>query len=148
MKYATVGLLLLLGLVLGACEPLYDRRDSGRYDNDRYGPLGRDRQGWELLGQSEADLRNDRDRVDVGRREGTFRALRILVRGGPLEMYDMVVTFGDGQTFSPRIKQRFDENTTTQIDLPGDRRAIRSVDFNYRSVNRREGRATVYLYGR
>jgi hypothetical protein len=108
----------------------------------------RDRQGWELLGQSEADLKNDRDRIDVGRREGTFRELRILVRGGPLEISDMVVTFGDGKTFSPRIKQRFDENTTSQIDLPGDRRTIRSVDFNYRSVDRREGRATVYLYGR
>jgi hypothetical protein len=64
-------------------------------------------------------------------------------------MSDMVVTFGDGQTFSPQIRQRFDENTTTrEIDLPGDRRVIRSVDFNYRSLNRREGRATVYLYGR
>jgi hypothetical protein len=144
MKHATVGLLLLLGLVLAGCEPMRDR-----YDSDRYGPLGsRDRQGWELLGQSEADLKNDRDRIDVGRREGTFRELRILVRGGPLEISDMVVTFGDGKTFSPRIKQRFDENTTSQIDLPGDRRTIRSVDFNYRSVDRREGRATVYLYGR
>jgi hypothetical protein len=101
------------------------------------------------LGQREADLRNDRDRIQVGRREGTFRALRLVVRGAPLEMSDMVVTFGDGQTFSPKIKQRFDENTTSrEIDLPGDRRVIKSVDFNYRSLNRREGRATVYLYGR
>jgi hypothetical protein len=147
MKHATVGLLLLLGLLLAGCEPLHDRSNSGRYGS---GPAAsRDREGWELLGQSEADLKNDRDRIQVGRREGTFRALRLVVRGGPLEMSDMVVTFGDGQTFSPKIKQRFDENTTSrEIDLPGDRRAIQSVDFNYRSVDRREGRATVYLYGR
>ena len=142
MRHATVGLLLLLGLVLAGCEPLRDRYGSG--------PLAsRDREGWELLGQGEADLRSDRDRIQVGRREGTFRALRLVVRGAPLEMSDMVVTFGDGQTFSPKIKQRFDENTSTrEIDLPGERRAIKSVDFNYRSLNRREGRATVYLYGR
>jgi hypothetical protein len=147
MKHATVGLLLLLGLVLAGCEPLRDRYDSDRYGS---GPLGsRDREGWELLAQAEADLKNDRDRIQVGRREGTFRALRLVVRGAPLEMSDMVVTFGDGQTFSPKIKQRFDENTTSrEIDLPGDRRVIKSVDFNYRSLNRREGRATVYLYGR
>ena len=147
MKHATVGLLLLLGLALAGCEPVRDRYDSGRYG---YGSSSsRDREGWELLGQSEADLRNDRDRIQVGRREGTFRALRVVVRGAPLEMSDMVVTFGDGQTFSPKIRYRFDENTSSrEIDLPGDRRAIRSVDFNYQSVSRREGRATVYLYGR
>jgi hypothetical protein len=145
MKHATVALLLLLGLVLAGCEPMHDRYDSGRY---RAGPTARDRDGWELLGQREADLRNDRDRIDVGRREGTIRALRVVVRGAPLEMYDMVVTFSNGETFSPRIKHRFDENTSREIDLPGDRRVIRSVDFNYRSLNRREGRATVYLYGR
>jgi hypothetical protein len=150
MKYATLGLLLLLGLVLAACEPLRDRYDSGRYDSGRYGPsASRDREGWELLGQTEADLRNDRDRIQVGRREGTFRTLRVVVRGAPLDMSEMVVTFGDGETFSPKLKQRFDENTTSrEIDLPGNRRAIKTVDFNYRSVNRREGRATVYLYAR
>jgi hypothetical protein len=134
-------------LVLAGCEPLRDRRDSDRYRSE---PLGsRDREGWELLGKGEADFKKDRDRIDIGRREGTFRALRLVVRGAPLEMSDMVVTFGDGQTFSPKIKQNFDERTTSrEIDLPGDRRAIRSVDFTYRSPDRGEGRATVYVYGR
>jgi hypothetical protein len=59
------------------------------------------------------------------------------------------VTFADGNTFSPNLRQRFDENASSrEIDLPGDRRVIRSVDFAYRSLNRREGRATVMLYGR
>jgi hypothetical protein len=66
-----------------------------------------------------------------------------------LEMYNMIVTFGDGSTFSPNIRNRFDENSWSRsIDLPGDRRIVRSVDFTYRSLNRREGRATVLLYAR
>ena len=105
--------------------------------------------GWELLGQREADLRMDRDRIEVGRREGTFREIRVAVRGAPVELYNVVVTFADGNTFSPNLRQRFDENASSrEIDLPGDRRVIRSVDFAYRSLNRREGRATVMLYGR
>jgi hypothetical protein len=61
----------------------------------------------------------------------------------------MVVTFNNGETFRPKIKEFFDERTSSrEINLPGDRRGIRSVDFDYRSADRREGRATVYLYGR
>jgi len=112
--------------------------------DNRYG--GR---SWELLGQRDADFRGERDRIEVGRREGAFREIRIDVKGAPLEMDNMIVTFGDGSTFSPNIRNRFDENSWSRsIDLPGDRRIIRSVDFNYRSLNRREGRATVLLYAR
>lgn len=124
----------LLGLLLSACV-VTD------------GPYG-DR-GWELLGERVAEFKVDRDRIEVGRSEGRFSKLRVAVKGAPLEMYDMVVTFGDGTTFSPNIRHHFNENSWShEIDLPGDRRAIRSVDFRYRSPDRREGRATVLLYGR
>ena len=105
--------------------------------------------GWQLLGQSEADFRQDHDRIDVGRREGTFREIRINVRGAPLDINGMIVTFADGKTFSPNLRAHFDENSSSrEIDLPGERRSIRSVDFNYHSPNRREGKATVMLYAR
>lgn len=124
----------LLGLLLSACV-VTD------------GPYG-DR-GWELLGERVAEFKVDRDRIEVGRSEGRFSKLRVAVKGAPLEMYDMVVTFGDGTTFSPNIRHHFNENSWShEIDLPGDRRAIRSVDFRYRSPDRREGRATLLLYGR
>jgi hypothetical protein len=104
---------------------------------------------WELLGERVAEFKVDRDRIDVGRREGRFSKLRVAVKGAPLEMYDMVVTFADGTTFSPNIRHHFTENSwSREIDLPGDRRAIRSIDFRYRSTDPREGRATVLLYGR
>jgi hypothetical protein len=137
---------LLFGLALSACAAP-NGGYSGRRDEGYYGTRGGG--SWELLGQREADFKMDRDRIEVGRREGTFRALRIVVRGAPVEIYDMVVHFADGKSYSPNLRHRFEENSSTrEIDLPGGRHVIRSVDFAYRSPNRREGRATVMLYGR
>jgi hypothetical protein len=110
---------------------------------------GGDDKDWEELGRREVDFRGDKDRVEVGRSEGRFRQLRFTVRGAPIEMRDMVVTFGNGETFSPNLRHQFDERTSSRtIDLPGDRRTVRHVDFVYRSTSRREGKATVTLFGR
>jgi len=129
----------LLGMLMAGCIP-----PDGRYRNGGYGGGG-----WELLGEQTADFRAERDRIDVGRREGRFSVLRIVVKGAPLEMSNMIVTFDDGKTFSPNLRARFQENSwSREIDLPGDRRVIRSVAFTYRSLDRRDGRATVMLYGR
>jgi hypothetical protein len=47
-------------------------------------------------------------------------------------MTDVTVTFVDGNTFKPNFRSRFDERSRSEeIDLPGNRRAIRQVDFTY-----------------
>ena len=102
-----------------------------------------------MLGRQEVDFKNDHDRIDVGRKEGRFKQLEIRVQGAPVEINKMVVTFGNNETFSPELRHRFDEKSTSRvIDLPGDRRTIKRIDFNYRSINRREGKATVAVYAR
>jgi hypothetical protein len=88
----------------------------------------------------------DRDAIEVGREEG--RKLRVVVQGGPIELYDMKVHFGDGWVFDPQLRHVFREGSTSRvIDLSGDRRTIRRIAFVYRSVERRDGRATVSVYG-
>jgi hypothetical protein len=104
---------------------------------------------WELLGRQEADFRKDHDRIDVGRHEGRFKQLQIRVDEAPVEIRNMVITFNDGKTFKPSLRHRFDERSKSHvIDLPGNRRVIKSIDFDYRSTNRREGKAIVAVYGR
>jgi hypothetical protein len=135
-SYGLLGIFLTGLLLVGCVEPHW-----------RYG--GESASGWQLLGEREADFQRDQDRIDVGRREGTYREIRIAVRGAPVEINRIVVTFADGKTFSPSIRERFDQNSSSrEIDLPGDRRSIRSVDFTYRSPDRRQGKATVVLYAR
>jgi hypothetical protein len=104
---------------------------------------------WEMLGSQEVSFKRDRDRIDVGRSEGKFKQLEIRVQGAPVEIRDMTVTFGNGETFSPKLRHRFDEKSKSRvIDLPGERRNIKSIDFEYQSPDRREGKAKVAVYGR
>ncbi|MGZ8425889.1 MAG: hypothetical protein ACXWYD_13135 [Candidatus Binatia bacterium] len=99
---------------------------------------------WEVLGQREVDFRNDHDQIDVGKNEGRFKQLRFRVKEAPIEVTSIVVTFGNNQTFTPKIRHRFTEGTCTHvIDLPGDRRTIKRIAFNYKSISRREGKGTI-----
>jgi hypothetical protein len=64
-------------------------------------------------------------------------------------MHSMVVTFANNETFRPKLRHRFDEGSTSRVfDLPGDRRGIKRIDFDYRSVGRQKEKATVAVYGR
>jgi hypothetical protein len=104
---------------------------------------------WELLGQSEVDFKNDHDQIDVGRKEGKFKQLEVRVKNAPIEVSNMVVTFGNDETFKPKLRYKFTEKSTSRvIDLPGERRTIKRIDFNYKSTNRREGKGTVEVLGR
>jgi translation initiation factor IF-1 len=111
--------------------------------------IRRDSRREELLGQREVDFRADNDVIEVGRSEGRFQKLRLIVRGAPIELRDMKVVFDDDSVFDVSRRSRvLRENSNLDIDLPGDRRVIKRITFQYRSVDRREGKATVLVYGR
>jgi hypothetical protein len=108
----------------------------------------RDSRGEELLGQREVDFRADRDVIDVGRDEGRFRKVRVVVRGAPIELRDVKVTFADDSVFDAASGRRILRgNSAYLFDLPGHRRVIKRITFLYRSLDRREGKATVLVYG-
>jgi hypothetical protein len=104
---------------------------------------------WESLGQREVDFKNDHDQIDVGRREGRFRQLQVTVKNAPIEVYDMVVTMGNDETFKPKLRHKFTQGSGSRIiDLPGERRSIKRIDFNYKSISRREGKGIVEVFAR
>jgi hypothetical protein len=104
--------------------------------------------GWELLGTRRVSFAAERDAIEVGIREGAFTAIRIEVVGGILDMYNIRLTFGNGDTWSPDTRVTFREGSWSRtIDLPGPARVIRRVEFWYRSRLRR-GQATVRVFGR
>jgi hypothetical protein len=103
---------------------------------------------WEKLGERWVDGKVDRDTIAVGRAEGKFTAIQIKVEQSALEMFDVVVTFGDGSTWSPPTRLTFSKDSSSRvIDLPGDKRIIKKVDFKYGNLPG-GGRAQVELWGR
>lgn len=103
--------------------------------------------GWEKLGERVVNGKLDRDVIHVGKRDGRFTAIQLRVDGDTVEMFDIVVTFGDGEKFSPATRLVFDKNTKSRvIDLPGNKRVIEKVEFKYGKMPG-EGRASVELWG-
>lgn len=135
----SAGSLLVLLFSLSIASDAQRRRgdDRGRGDDYR----------WEMLGQSHVDGRNDHDRIMVNRRE-SFRALQLGVKGGAIEFQRVVVHFDNGADTELEIRDRIQAGGRTRsIDLPGDRRRIRNVEFWY-SKERWRSRPTVNLWGR
>jgi hypothetical protein len=108
-----------------------------------------DRRGWEELGRRTVNGRNDVDTIHIGRREGRFSKIAVVVENGDMEIFDMVVVFGDGEEWRPGIRHHFRGGERSRvIDLPGDRRIIRSVTFHYGNTGARWREAHVELWGR
>lgn len=103
---------------------------------------------WDFLGQRRVEFRAEKDVISVTSREGAFTAIKFEVDGGNLEMYNVRVVFGNGESFSPDTRLDFHEGSWSRtIDLPGNKRVIRRIEFFYRSELKR-GRATIKAYGR
>lgn len=111
---------------------------------DRDGDEGR----WEYLGQAHVDGRADHDNIRVNAR-GPFRAIQLEVRDGAIEFQRVVVHFENGEDHRVEVRDRIPAGGRTRaIDLPGDRRIIRSVELWYERGNWRSRRPTLKLYGR
>lgn len=139
---AFLAAITLLSATPALAHPSNERRDDRR--DRRVEATTR----WDKLGERWIDRRADRDVITVGRRDGRFRRLQLVVEHSALQMFDVVVTFGDGTTWSPGTRLIFDRNTRSRvIDLPGGARVIRKVEFRYGNLPG-GGRAQVELWAR
>jgi hypothetical protein len=132
-----------------------ERRD------DRKDEAFEDRTGWEKLGERwvnggndhdkkdrKADHGKDHDTIVVGKSEGSFRKIMVVSEHSALELFDIEVHFGNGEKFSPNTRLVFDKNTRSRvIDLPGDARVIKKVDFRYANLPG-GGKAQLELWAR
>lgn len=132
------GLIAALSAVvmLTAATTAADARPGGKRD-------------WELLGKQKVGFLKDRDVIHVGRKDGDFSKIRIRVKNNDVEFIDVNVVYGNGKKDDIRIRRRIPAGGQTRaIDLKGNKRFIRRVEFVYKSRPSFKGRATVELWGR
>jgi hypothetical protein len=105
-------------------------------------------QRWAYLGEANVDGAADHDNIVVTRSRGAFRAILIRVQKAPIEFDRVVVHYGDGDSEPIHIRSRIPAGGQTRvIDLPGNRRIIRSVEFWYARASRSPRRPRVRLFG-
>jgi len=103
---------------------------------------------WKRLGTATVNGKLDKDTIAVGPSQGLFTAIQLKVEGASLELKELKVTFGDSSTFVAPTKLTFNPGQTTRsIDLPGEKRVIKSVEFKYSNLPG-GGNARVELWGR
>ncbi len=111
-------------------------------------PPAFDERGWTLLGQRVVNGRADRDVIPVGKYQGRFDQLTVVVLDSSLELDDLIVEFGNKQRFEPKIRHTFAEASRSRvIDLPGDDRVISKIILRTRNLPR-GGRARIQVWGR
>lgn len=103
---------------------------------------------WEKLGARTVEGKADRDVIQVPGDLGAFRAIQFNVEGSALALYDIKVTFGNGEVFEPKTRLVFEKGTGSRvIDLPGERRAITRIELRYGNLPG-GGRARVEVLAR
>lgn len=146
-KFSSAMMVVVLGALLFGCGG-HQRRVERRIErrDDIADARVEARTGWEKLGERWVNGAADRDVIHVGRDDGRFSRIMLVCEHSSLEMFDVVVRFGDGEVFSPEVRHVFGENTRSRmIDLPGGRRVIKSVEFRYGNLPG-GGRAQIELW--
>ncbi|MDF1663327.1 MAG: DUF2541 family protein, partial [Planctomycetota bacterium] len=105
--------------------------------------------GWELLGQRQVKVRAEKDTILVTAKEGLFSKLKVKVLKRGIHLADMKVFFGNGKFQDVKLRSDIAAGKETRvIDLPGDGRIIRKIEFIYKTKRGAKGRAMVQVYGK
>ena len=102
---------------------------------------------WTVLGTKDVDLVVDHDAIYVGASSGKFRSIRFHVTNRPIHLYDIRVTFGNGQVQTYNFNTHIPAGTySPSLDLAGTYRMIERIDLVYRTESF-GGHAKMTVYG-
>lgn len=132
--------IFVAALMLAASAPAFADRAAP--------PPAVDTTGWSLVGEQTVQGKRDRDVITVGKYEGKFDQLQLVVLDSDIDLKDMTVLFANGEKWSPALKHSFREGQRSRvIDLPGSNRTISKIELLYANTPG-GGRAKVAVYGR
>jgi hypothetical protein len=104
---------------------------------------------WRFLGERVVNDRIDHDIIMVTATRGDMNALQIRVRGASVDFHRVVIVYGNGRRQEIELRHTIPARGNSRvIDLIGDDRVIKSVEFWYDANTIRGRKAIVRLYGR
>jgi hypothetical protein len=102
-----------------------------------------------MLGERTVAFKANHNIIQVGRYEGFFRSLFFVVEKNDIQIYNLVITYGNGER--ERIDTRLNFNADSRsraLTFHGGKRRIRTIAFTYRTAGEwADGRARVVVYG-
>jgi hypothetical protein len=102
-----------------------------------------------ILGERRVDFHAERDTIEVGNYAGKFKSIYFEVEKNNIEIFNMVIVYGNGEKERIDTRLIFDDRTRSRvIRLKGGERRIKSIEFSYKSVGFwLEGKAHLIVYG-
>ncbi len=89
-------------------------------------------QVWDFLGYTQVDGRLDHGKIEISRRDCLFRTIQLRITGDAIFFDHLVVHFDNGTYQNVIISDRiFSEQEEYVINLPGEGRALESVELFY-----------------
>ena len=89
----------------------------------------------------------DHDTINLSYGAGRFRSIRFHVSGEPIHLYDIRVTFGNGQVQTLNFDEHIPAGSYSRsFDLAGRERVISRIDLVYKKSHR-GGLALMTVYG-
>jgi hypothetical protein len=92
--------------------------------------------GWDRIGSVDFSFRPDRE-TEYGRFGGRVERLSFLARNADVRCNRITATYNNGRT-SELYRGTLRQGRSIVVDIPGQSRMIRRIDFNCRSLERRE----------
>ena len=105
---------------------------------------------WVRLGDRHVGFMNDRDSIHVGKHEGKFVRLKLIVRRNDIKLNSIKVVFGNGQVEDIVFDRHIPDGGEAVIALPHgwhEGRFIREVELRYHSRPDFRGEAIAELWG-
>ncbi len=101
------------------------------------------------LAEQSVPFKGQHGTVAIGDYDGWFRALFFKVERNDIEIFNMVITYGNGEREKIDTRLAFSEGSRSRlINLEGGIRHIRSVEFYYKTVGSwLDGKALIRIYG-
>jgi hypothetical protein len=102
-----------------------------------------------LLGERSVDFKADHDVIPVGAYEGLFKSLVFVVEKNDVEIFNIVLTYGNGERQKIDTRLVFSADSRSRvIQFDGGKRRIKTIAFTYKTVgNWAAGKARVVVFG-